>query len=77
MDSEDRMVFVRDFIAIVRCLADGNAPIGYLRRDNVEGKIHRKSDADIEQEVVRPPQQVLEPNKESEWRETSASRYAE
>ena len=77
MDAEDRMMFVLDFIAIVRCLADGNAPIGYLRRDNAEGKIHRKPDDDVDQEVVRPPQKVLEPRKESEWQEASVSGYAE
>jgi hypothetical protein len=77
MDAEDRMVFVRAFFAIIRCLADGNAPIGFSRRDDVKGKTHRKSDGDVDQEVVRTPQQVLEPNKESEWREASASRYAE
>lgn len=60
MDAEDRMMFVGDFIAIVRCLADGNAPIGYLRSEV----------------VVQPPQQIFESTKESEWREASASGYA-
>jgi hypothetical protein len=69
-----RLHFIQDFIAIVRCLADGCAPIGYLRRDDPQGKIHRK--LDDEEEVVRPPQQALEQRKESEWRKEKSSEYA-
>ena len=57
MDADARLKFLKDFIAVVRCLADGNAPIGYLRKDG--GKIHRKLDGD-EDEVLWPPQTVLD-----------------
>jgi hypothetical protein len=68
-----RLHFILDFIAIVRCLTDGRAPIGYLRRDE-QGKIHRK--LNDEEEVVRPPQQALEQRKESEWRQEKGNKYA-
>jgi hypothetical protein len=68
-----RLHFIQDFIAIIRCLADGRAPIEYLRRDDLEGKIHRK--LNDEDEVVRPPQQALEQRKESEWRQEKGSKY--
>jgi hypothetical protein len=63
MDIEDHMIFIHDFIIIIRYLTDGNTSIGFSRRDDMKGKIHRKSDDDIDQEV---PLQILEPNKESE-----------
>ena len=69
-----RLHFIQDFIAVVRCLADGYTPIGYLRRDDPQGKIHRKLNE--EEEVVRPPQQALEKRKESEWRQEKGSEYA-
>jgi hypothetical protein len=43
---DTRLHFIQDFIAIVRCLANGHAPIGYLRRDDRHGKIHRKLNDD-------------------------------
>jgi len=61
----------------VRCLADGNAPIGYLRRDG--GKIHRKveqEDGDEEDEVLRPPQEALDAREEVQWQEKLAQNYA-
>ena len=71
-----RLHFIQDFIAIVRCLADGYAPIGYLRRDDPQGKIHRKMHDYVDEEVLRPPQQALEQRKESEWRQEKGSKYA-
>ena len=79
IDPDARLKFLKDFIAVVRCLADGNAPIGYLRRDG--GKIHRRLDEDDEEEeeeeeVMRPPQEVLDAREEAEWRQESAKNYA-
>jgi hypothetical protein len=71
-----RLRFIKDFIAVIRCLADGNAPIGYLRRDDPQGKIHRKSHDDVDEGVTRPPQQALEEWMESGWREKNANDYA-
>jgi hypothetical protein len=44
-----------------------------LRRNG--GKIHRRSDED-EDEVLRPPQAVLDAREEAEWREEFAKDYA-
>jgi hypothetical protein len=75
IDADARLQFLKEFIAIVRCLADGNAPIGYLRRDG--GKIHRRpEDEDEDDEVLRPPQEVLDAREEAEWRGLSAKNYA-
>ena len=73
IDPDARLQFLKDFIAVVRCLVDGNAPIGYLRRDG--GKIHRTSGEDDE-EVLRPPQEVLDSREEEAWREEFANNYA-
>ena len=35
-----RLQFLRDFIAVVRCLADGTAPLAYLWQDG--GNVRRK-----------------------------------
>jgi hypothetical protein len=73
INPDARLQFLCDFIAVVRCLADGNAPIGYLRRDG--GKIHRKTE-DEDMEVLRPPQEVLDSREEAHWREGFAKGYA-
>lgn len=72
IDPDARLHFLKDFIAIVRCLADGDAPIGYLRRDG--GKIHRRGDEDGD-EILRPPQEVLDMREETEWRAEYAKDY--
>jgi hypothetical protein len=59
--------------AVVRCLADGDAMIGYLRRDG--GKIHRRTE-DENKEVLRPPQESLDLREEAKWREDFAIDYA-
>jgi hypothetical protein len=74
MDADVRLQFIQDFIAVVRSLADGNAPIGYLRRDG--GRIHREQEDEEDEEVLWPPQEVLDAKEESEWREDQAHKYA-
>lgn len=71
MNADGRLQFLKDFIAVVRCLADGNAPIGYLRRNSV--KVHRKPDDD--DEVLRPPQRVLDSREEVEWQKDCAKDF--
>jgi hypothetical protein len=72
IDPGARLQFLKDFIAIVQCLADGNAPIGYLRREG--RKIHRQRED--EDEVLHPPQEVLDAREEMKWREDFAKEYA-
>lgn len=77
LDPDDRLQFCQDFIAVLRCLADGNASVGYLRRDgenmhkNSEGK-----DEERDEDVLWPPQEVLDATEEAEWREDQAHKYA-
>jgi hypothetical protein len=56
MDPDARLQFLKEFITVVRCLADGNAPIGYLRRDGI--KIHRRSEV-VNEGMVMPPRESL------------------
>jgi hypothetical protein len=75
IDPGARLQFLKDFIAIVKCLADGNAPIGYLRREG--RKIHQQTeDEDEGEEVLHPPQEVLDAREEMKWREYFAKEYA-
>jgi hypothetical protein len=74
IDPDARMEFLKDFVAVVRCLADGNAPIGYLRRDGE--KIHRRSYSEANEGVVRPPQRACDEREEVSWRENEATDYA-
>ena len=76
LDPDARLHFIKDFIAVVRCLADGNVPIGYLRKDDPGGKIHRKPNDYVDEEVMRPPQQALDRRKEWEWIQENAKNYA-
>lgn len=75
LDADSRLVFLKDFIAVVRCLADGGAPIGYLRRD--AGKIHRggSGEEDME-EILKPPQECLDEREMWQWRQENVGKYA-
>lgn len=53
----------------MRCLADGGASIGYLRRDS--GKIHRSEDDN--ENVLRS---CLEEREVSQWTKKTADNYA-
>ena len=75
LDADSRLAFIKDFIAVVRCLADGSAPIGYLRRDG--GKIHRTGEEEPEgEEHMTPPQECLDERGIAEWRKEKAMGYA-
>ena len=55
-------------------VVDGYAPIGYLRRDG--GKVHRRPDADANEEVVRPPQGASDGREKASWRENESKDHA-
>ena len=74
LDADSRLTFMKDFIAVVRCLADGEAPIGYLRRD--AGKIHRSLSGEDDENVLRPPQECLDEREASQWSKEKADYYA-
>jgi hypothetical protein len=74
LDADSRLGFLNDFIAVVRCLADGNAPIGYLRRD--AERIHRVAEDSEAEEILKPPQVCLDEREVDGWREENAMNYA-
>ena len=70
LDTKDRTDFIKEFVALLRFLAAGEANIGFLRKDGVD--IHRTADGDgaIEEDehVLRPPQEEMEEVEENSWR---------
>ena len=70
LDTVERTDFIKEFVALLRFIADGEANVGFLRKDCVE--IHRTTDDEdtvVEAErVLHPPQEVMEEAEESSWR---------
>jgi hypothetical protein len=72
----DRTEFIREFVALVRFVAAGEASIGHLRKDG--NTIHRskeESGAEGDEIVMRPPQQDLDAREEADWRKVAAGRF--
>ena len=74
LNADSRLGFIKNFIAVVRCLADGGAPIGYLRRDG--GKIHRTGEESEGEEHMTSSQECLDERGIAEWRKDKAIAYA-
>ena len=70
----DRTEFIKEFVALLRFVAAGEANIGHLRKDSVV--IHRGVDDD-EKVVLHPPQEAMDESEASRWRELNAWQYAE
>ena len=70
LDTKDRTDFIKEFVALLRFIAAGEANVGFLRKDGVE--IHRTTDGDSAEEedeqVLRPPQEEMEAIEENSWR---------
>ena len=69
-------MFILDFIALVRYVADGRANVGQLRRPGTV--IHRSvkpGDSTTEDEVVKPPQAALDDYELANWLRESAKLY--
>jgi hypothetical protein len=64
----DRTEFIKEFVALLRFVAAGEANVGFLRKDGTE--IHRKMDDVIEEDeqAVCPPQEEMEEAEEISWR---------
>lgn len=74
----DRTEFIREFVALVRFVAAGEANVGHLRKDG--NTIHRsmKEESGVEgdsETVMRPPQQDLDAGEEAEWRKISSGQF--
>jgi hypothetical protein len=74
MNTVDRTEFIKQFIALLRFIAAGEANVGYLRPDSLV--IHRMTSATgVDMPVLRPPQEELNEVEEQGWRELNASEY--
>jgi hypothetical protein len=75
-NTSDRTEFIKEFVALVRFVAAGEANIGFLGKGRSE--IHRMTDVDgqIERDqVLQPPQEELNENEGDMWRKTDAREY--
>src|SRR5437667_349752 len=70
----DRTDFIKEFVALLRFVAAGEANVGHLRKDS--NVIHRTVDDD-EKVVLHPPQEAMDESEVSRWRELNAWQYAE
>jgi hypothetical protein len=70
LETKDRTDFIKEFVALLRFVAAGEANVGFLRKDGVE--IHRTMDVDGEvdddEQILHPPQEEMEEVEESSWR---------
>ena len=76
MNPVDRTEFIREFVALLRFVAAGEADVGHLRKDSQA--IHRAMDTKGNMEddpVARPPQQDLDEREEEIWRTLNAAHY--
>lgn len=72
----DRTEFIREFVALIRFVAAGEANIGFLGRNCVE--IHRTTDDKDRidpNKVLQPPQEELNEEEEEIWRKTYGGEY--
>ena len=70
----DRTDFIKEFVALLRFIAAGEANIGHLSKDSVV--IHRGVDDDGKV-VLHPPQEAMDEGEQTKWREVNAWQYTE
>ena len=63
--AEARTEFIQEFVALVRFVAAGEAKVAHLRKG---GRVIHRSKSDVEEPVLRPPQQALDRDDELWWR---------
>ena len=76
MNTDDRTEFIKEFVALIRFVAAGEANVGFLRKEG--GPIHRTTGerGTVEDEpVLRPPQEDMDQGEEKTWRAMYASLY--
>ena len=71
--TDDRTEFIKEFVALLRFIAAGEANVGHLRKDGVV--IHRTVAESVEEVVLHPPQQAMDELEEEKWRLLEAWRY--
>ena len=72
----DRTEFIKEFVALLRFVAAGEANVGHLRKDS--NVIHRSVDESVRvKALLHPPQEAMDESEENRWRELYAWQYAE
>ena len=79
MNTLNRTAFIKEFIALVRFIAAGEANIGFLGKERTE--IHRgesklPKDMEDEEGEVQPPQEAMDHAEEERWRQLNAACFA-
>jgi hypothetical protein len=67
------MAFIKEFVALVRFIATGEARIGELRANS--RAIHRGDDDTVV--VLHPPQEAMDESEEERWRVMYGEHYAD
>ena len=76
MNASDRTEFIKEFVALLRFVAAGEASVGHLRKES--GAIHRSMEIRgdiVEDPVLYPPQEDLNEREEEAWRTLYAAKY--
>ena len=76
LNNMDRTEFIKEFVALLRFVAAGEANVGFLRKYGVE--IHRTSDVKVgdNDQLLRPPQEEMTEVEEMDWIERNKEDYA-
>jgi hypothetical protein len=70
----DRTDFIREFVALLRFIAAGEANIGHLQKDS--SVIHRTLHEDVgRRAVLHPPQEAMDESEEGHWRDLYGWQY--
>jgi hypothetical protein len=71
----DRTDFIKEFVALLRFIAAGEANVGHLRKDSTV--IHRTVDDHGvgDKAVLHPPQEAMDDSEESRWRDLYGWQY--
>ena len=76
MNTVDRTEFIKEFVALLRFVAAGEANVGHLRkyRQGIHRAMYMKENP-VDDPVLRPPQQDLTEGEENRWRTLHAANY--
>lgn len=72
-NTSDRTEFIKEFVALLRFVAAGEANVGHLRKDS--NVIHRNNNDS--NDVLHPPQEAMDDREQDTWRELYGWQYAE
>jgi hypothetical protein len=70
---DERTEFIKEFVALLRFIAAGEANIGELRLDS---QVIHRSDEEVHG-VIHPPQEAMDEPEEDRWRVLYATEFAD